>query len=69
MIFDTQPFAVQTRKQPGETAIDPVCHMTVDKAAAAATRSFAGNTYYFCNPGCADAFEREPEKYLVESLG
>jgi len=69
LIFDTQPFAVQTRKQPGETATDPVCHMTVDKAAAAATRSFAGNTYYFCNPGCADAFEREPEKYLVESHG
>jgi P-type Cu+ transporter len=43
--------------------------MTVDKAAAAATRSFAGNTHYFCNPGCADAFEREPEKYLVESHG
>jgi len=65
MIFDTQPFAAQPKQQRGETAIDPVCHMTVDKAAAAATRDYAGTTYYFCNPGCAAAFEREPAKYLA----
>lgn len=64
MIFDMQPFAVQSKKRAGETAVDPVCHMTVDKTTAAATRNYAGKTYYFCNPGCADAFAREPEKYL-----
>ena len=65
MIFDTQPFAAQSKKQAGEPASDPVCHMTVDKAAAAATRTYAGITYYFCNHGCADAFAREPAKYLA----
>jgi YHS domain-containing protein len=71
MILDTAPFITSTRQQPreqpGETALDPVCHMTVEKASAAATRSHAGSTYYFCSPGCAEAFDQEPEKYLASS--
>lgn len=45
-------------------AKDPVCGMSVDPAAAAATREYNGITYYFCNPGCAAKFEQNPTQYL-----
>lgn len=44
---------------------DPVCGMSVDPAAAAATREYNGTTYYFCNPGCAAKFEQNPTQYLA----
>lgn len=46
-------------------AKDPVCGMSVDPAAAAATREYNGTTYYFCNPGCAAKFEQNPTQYLA----
>lgn len=63
-LFDTGPFRPPTGVSTEATAIDPVCKMTVVKAGAAATRSYKGTPYYFCNPGCADTFERDPERYL-----
>lgn len=45
-------------------AIDPVCKMTVDESKAAATYDYKGKTYYFCAPGCRDAFSKDPEKFL-----
>lgn len=62
-IFDTGAFRPLTRGSSEETAIDPVCKMIVVKAGAAATRSYEGRPYYFCNPGCADTFDRDPERY------
>ncbi len=47
-----------------DTALDPVCGMTVKKAEAKATYEYKGETYYFCNVGCKDAFAKDPEKYL-----
>ena len=44
---------------------DPVCQMTVDPARAAATRDYRGRTYYFCAPSCADAFDEDPERYVL----
>jgi len=44
--------------------IDPVCKMTVDENAPAATSEYKGETYYFCSPGCKAAFDEDPEKYL-----
>jgi YHS domain-containing protein len=44
-------------------AIDPVCGMEVEKATAAATSEYEGQTYYFCAPGCKQAFDKDPEKY------
>ena len=41
--------------------IDPICGMTVDPKTAAAKRDYGGQTYYFCGPGCAKAFDRNPE--------
>jgi YHS domain-containing protein len=64
-ILDTAPFVARNRAPVTATAQDPVCHMTVEKASAAATRVHADTTYFFCNQGCADAFEREPGAYLA----
>ncbi len=38
--------------------------MTVDPAHAAARRRHGGREILFCAPGCAAAFDREPERYL-----
>lgn len=51
------------RKKP-ETAVDPVCHMTVEKANAAAISEYQGETYYFCAPGCKQMFDEDPPKYI-----
>ena len=48
------------------TAIDPVCHMTVDEKKAPATSEYKGQKYYFCAVGCKKAFDKNPEKYLVK---
>ncbi|MFO0731980.1 MAG: heavy metal translocating P-type ATPase [Nitrospiraceae bacterium] len=45
-------------------ARDPVCGMTVQPAAAAATHRHRGTTYYFCCQGCATKFAADPERYL-----
>ncbi len=49
-----------------ETAIDPVCGMTVKIASAKATFDYQGKTYYFCATGCKDRFAKEPDKYLAK---
>lgn len=59
-ILDTAPLTARTA---GDTAVDPVCGMTVGKASAAATRVHGGATYYFCSVGCAEAFRAQPERY------
>lgn len=42
---------------------DPVCGMDVNPENAAAKAEYKGKTYYFCAPGCKQAFESDPEKY------
>lgn len=44
--------------------IDPVCHMSVDEAEAAAIYQHDGQSYYFCAQGCRDRFAENPEKYV-----
>jgi Cu+-exporting ATPase len=39
--------------------------MTVDPAHAAGETQHAGQTYYFCNPGCKARFEADPARYLA----
>jgi P-type Cu+ transporter len=39
---------------------DPVCGMQVEPTAAAAHRSAASGTVYFCSAGCAAAFDAQP---------
>ena len=43
-------------------AIDPVCHMTVEKDKARATSQYKGQTYYFCSLMCRERFEKEFDK-------
>lgn len=48
-------------------AVDPVCKMNVDEKTAEYKSEYKGETYYFCAPGCKDAFDEDPEKYVGES--
>src|SRR6185295_5395710 len=48
-----------------ESAIDPVCGMTVDPQRAAGSFEYSGQTYYFCALGCREKFKADPEKYLA----
>ncbi|WP_296283308.1 heavy metal translocating P-type ATPase [uncultured Acinetobacter sp.] len=48
----------------GNTAIDPVCGMTVDQSTDLKT-DYQGQTYYFCHPSCLDKFKNDPEPYLI----
>ena len=43
---------------------DPVCGMNINRATAAGTSEYKGQTYYFCSLGCKKSFDNEPEKYL-----
>ncbi len=60
-ILDTAPF---TAPVAGNSAVDPVCGMTVARESAAATRMIGAVTYYFCASGCAEEFDRQPDRYL-----
>jgi Cu+-exporting ATPase len=50
-------------KEQGALARDPVCRMQIDPAKAAATRVHMGQTFHFCSPGCAKAFDADPHKF------
>ena len=51
------------RRKP-ETAIDPVCHMTVEVKGARFTSEHEGVTYYFCGRGCRLEFEDDPQRFF-----
>lgn len=48
---------------------DVVCGMTVDTETTQHKSEYKGDTYYFCAPGCKNAFDKEPEKYLGQASG
>jgi len=56
---------VMAQQKSGDTAVDPVCGMTVVKANAKGTFDYKGTTYYFCSTGCKEAFAKDPDKYLA----
>jgi YHS domain-containing protein len=49
------------------TAIDPVCGMSVDKNNAPAKAHYEGNTYYFCSTDCKTKFQQNPEEYAKQA--
>ncbi|MGE5602097.1 MAG: YHS domain-containing protein, partial [Nitrososphaerales archaeon] len=57
-----------SRSSHKQYAKDPVCDMLVDVATAKLTSEYHGETVYFCAPGCKRAFDKDPERYLVQSL-
>lgn len=62
--FDADPekYVKETKE---DTAIDPICGMTVSKAfPKGGTSEYNGKTYYFCNPVCKNKFDADPEAAL-----
>lgn len=47
-----------------ESAIDPVCRMTVEVEGARFVSPHGGATYYFCAAGCQRAFEADPSSFI-----
>lgn len=45
---------------------DQVCGMEVSRMTAIAEFVYRGKTYYFCAGTCREAFEAEPEKYILQ---
>ncbi len=45
------------------TAIDPVCGMTVAAVPASLRLEHDDRTWYFCGPGCQQAFADNPQRY------
>jgi Cu+-exporting ATPase len=48
-----------------ETAVDPVCGMSVTIASARQTAEVDGVAYYFCCAGCRAKFLADPQAHLV----
>ena len=46
------------------SAIDPVCGMTVNPKMTDIVATVEGQAYYFCADGCRKAFIENPKKYL-----
>jgi len=47
-------------------AIDPVCHMEVERTSPL-TAEHAGTTYYFCADGCRRKFRSHPKRFLASA--
>jgi YHS domain-containing protein len=50
-------------RRPSDLALDPVCHMLVDPATAAATRRYEAEELCFCSSRCARRFDDDPAAY------
>ena len=48
-----------------ESAVDPVCGMSVDPERAEYRSFELGHAYYFCSAGCKAAFDKDPGKYIA----
>ncbi|WP_292050720.1 heavy metal translocating P-type ATPase [Brevundimonas sp. UBA5866] len=51
-----------------DTAVDPVCGMTVDPQKTAHHATHAGHDHHFCSAGCREKFVADPEHYLSPSV-
>jgi len=50
-------------------ATDPICRMSVDTSAPAATRHVHGVDYYFCSPRCAERFDERGASGVGDPAG
>lgn len=60
--------AQMTHEVEPESAVDPVCGMTVDIHTARYKTVYEGQTYYFCAAQCQHRFEKNPAEYLEQKL-
>jgi xanthine dehydrogenase accessory factor len=51
---------------PPATALDPVCGMTVAALSTVLHADHGGKRYFFCGPGCRDAFTADPASFLAK---
>lgn len=49
----------------GGSAVDPVCHMSVDPTTTPHHAEHAGTSYHFCAAGCRERFVADPEAFLA----
>jgi Cu+-exporting ATPase len=49
-----------------QTYRDPVCGMEVKPETAAGKSLYQGRTYYFCSAADKAAFDKNPEKYVLQ---
>ncbi len=61
--------AVDSTRPTAQSAIDPVCGMTVDPHTSKHRAVHAGHTYHFCSAHCRDKFMAGPERYLASDGG
>jgi class 3 adenylate cyclase/YHS domain-containing protein len=52
----------------GDTPIDPVCRMPIDRRTAAGRLRYAQREFWFCSLTCAAAFASNPEWHKNESM-
>ncbi|HUZ42481.1 MAG TPA: permease [Acidimicrobiales bacterium] len=62
-------FLARTGRHSTSTAADPICGMTVDITAPAATRRVDGVDYFFCSPRCAEHFDRRRDDSPTDVTG
>jgi P-type Cu+ transporter len=48
-----------------QSAIDPVCGMSVDPNNAAGSYEYEGTTYFFCNKSCLHRFQQAPDSFIA----
>ena len=53
---------------PQQTAIDPICGMSVDAGMAKYKSEYEGRSFYFCCNRCKRTFEEHPEKFAIASV-
>lgn len=46
---------------------DPVCKMEVEEQTTTITSEYHGTRYCFCSPGCKESFDKDPERFLVDT--
>ena len=47
-----------------EPATDPVCGMRINRSSAAASTTYHGHPYFFCNESCLNQFTANPLEYV-----
>ncbi|HUP25486.1 MAG TPA: heavy metal translocating P-type ATPase [Thermoanaerobaculia bacterium] len=65
----SEPQLPSRNRPAAETAIDPVCGMTVDPAKARFHSEYRDETIYFCAERCKTRFDADPESFLGAKRG